>query len=438
MSRGRFRKRESIQARKDQKLGTLETWQYYPSRKLLSTQTYRLAADILERKEECADELHKPLNHPSILPKGGPLDLRSVVIKNPYASGGTDVDFRYGSVGWVWSGNFICGKIPSGSSLIVPGSSALEAASYGPQAWNKFRPGRPSVNMGVFLGELRDLPRMLKDTCSRLKDLHKGLRETFGKNWKSLPHELVAKRGGKQLAQDYLSYQFGWAPFVSDLRKAYELHQKIDRSLNEIRSNNGRVRRRGGVLVNTSNTVVESNSTDYGAFYPTLPTQMYAAAPRYVRTRTEAKRIWFKGAFRYWIPDMGTPQWERRTTRLLYGLTLNAEVAWNLIPWSWLADWFGNIGDNIASLDNGWADNLTAKYAYVMAHDSIVTHHTATAVFSGGGSMSCDTTVEYHSKSRVVASPYGFDVSFDSLNGRRLAILAALGITRLRSPAFFS
>lgn len=436
MATGRFRKRESIQAFKGTKLGTLETWQYYPSKQLLLTQDYKLGADILGRKEECADELHKPLTSFSILPKGGPLDLRRVEIGNPYAGGGGNIDYRYGSVGWVYSGGFICGKIPSGPSLAVPASSAPEAASYGPQAWNKFRPGRPSVNMGVFLGELRDLPRMLKDTCGRLKDIYRGLKG-LGKNPMGLPYELVAKRGGKQAAQDYLSYQFGWAPFVSDLIKAYELSNKIDRNLREIRANNGKVRRRGGVLVNTSDSVIEFNGTDYGAFYPVLPTQMYATAPRYVRTKVTSKHIWFKGAFRYWIPDTGSLQWERNTVRKMYGLTFNAEVAWNLIPWSWLADWFGNIGDNIASFDNGWADNLTAKYAYVMAHDVVSVHHTCNAVFSTGGSLSCDTTVEYHSKARVVSSPYGFDVSFDSLNGRRLAILAALGMTRSRGRAFF-
>jgi len=434
MTHSRRRERSSLQIYAGQKLGTLDLLRN-DNNQLVLRQVYTQGQDVLERKEVCYDELHKPLKHKSSEPKGGPLDLVKVVIDNPYTRNGV-IKHNNGLTRYEYTGCFICGKIPSGSSLILPASSVSEAVSYGPQAWNRFRPGRPSVNMGVFLGELRDMPRMLKDTCGRLKDIYKGLK-SFGKNPMALPYQLIAKRGGRQAAQDYLSYQFGWAPFLSDIRKAYELSQKIDRTLNEIRSNNGKIRRRGGVLVNTSDTVTEFSGPDAGALRPALPSQMYLTTPHYVRTVRTAKKIWFKGAFRYWIPEIGSLNWRRNTVRQLYGLTLNAEVAWNLIPWSWMADWFGNIGDNLASLDNGWADNLTAKYAYVMAHDVKVVTHSGIAAFSDGSTFSCETEVQYHSKARVSASPYGFDVSFDSLSGRRLAILAALGMTRSSTSRFF-
>lgn len=432
----RKRQRQEMAGFSSDLLGETRTWDVWPPltrRKVISTIRAYCGQDILRKNELCLDETHVPIDAPDYLRKGGPLDLTLVEVKNAFTR---SLNVSSSSMVYQYVGRLRCNKIPTVAQLQRPVSHSNEVASYGTAAWNRFRPGRPAVNMGVFLGELRDLPRMLQDTCRRLKDIWQKMR-SLKRNPRFLNYKYVFKHGGHELAQDYLSYQFGWAPFVGDLLRCYEVSKTIDRRFSEIRRNNGKLRRRGGRVVHESETVVLFNGPDSGAFTPVLPSPMYRTTPHRITTQTISKEYWFKGAFRYYIPDIGSLQWENRTRRKLYGLSLNAEVVWNLVPWTWLIDWFGNIGDVISSLDTGWADNLTCKYAYMMGTDSTVITHNCTADFALGGSVSLGTELRYISKQRVAATPYGFAVSYDSLSPRRLAILAALGISRLRGPGFF-
>lgn len=392
------------------------------------TFTTTVSGDRYCKREKCIDELHAHwrTRNPS-LPIGGPLDLQARTLTYRFPT----VTAEYGPYKYV-------GRLISNFSVLDDNpfpNAAKETASYGPLAWNRFRPGRPAVDMGVFVGELRELPSMLRETCLRLRDIYRSLRR-LGPNPMGLSLDRVRRDGSRQLAKDYLAYQFGWLPFVSDIIRCYEVSKDIDRRLREIRENNGKVRRRGGVVKNTT-LVTSGNAVVADCIRPTLVTPLYIVEPTASFTRTESVKIWFKGAFRYWIPDVGSLRWKRRTKRLLYGLDLNAEVVWNLIPWSWLIDWFANIGDNISSMNNGWADNLTAKYAYVMGLHQYDVTYSGRAVLHGHGPVEVITRVVGHAKERVEASPYGFGVSFDSLSLKRLAILAALGVTRLKAEKLF-
>jgi hypothetical protein len=118
--------------------------------------------------------------------------------------------------------------------------------------------------------------------------------------------------------------------------------------------------------------------------------------------------------------------------RKLLGISLTPDVLWNLAPWSWATDWFGNTGDVISNW-TAWAiDNQVLLYGYMMEH--IVHTYTYTFVGKTGFYQSdarpVSVTLRSESKIRIQASPYGFGLSFDDLSLRQKAIVAALGLTR--------
>lgn len=402
---------------------------------LLSSSSYTTSTSRISEAAICVDEVqHAPLRikRPK-KSKGGPLDLRKVRQEGGVSKTLTIRRNCYTD----YVGKFYLQNLPTGYT--TPFDDWREdVAAEGPAGWNKFRPGRPEVSMGVFVGELRDFPGMLKQACRALLAPWRIIRRT-GPNPLGRGLASVASRGGKTAAEAFLAYVFGWAPFVRDLQRCYQTSVQIDRILNEIIQNNGKVRRRGGWLKRNDNTQILSDSQTWSSCSPVLGTSFYSCQPRLRVVQRDETLIWFRGAFRYYIDPkkFGSKWWNFNTKRLIYGLTLNAETAWNLLPWSWMADWFANIGDNIASLDNGWADMLTAKYAYVMGTRRRTITQDAFVNFVDGQSLRLHGETIYESKQRVHASPYGFGVSFDSFNPMRLAILGALGMSRTSIRSMF-
>jgi hypothetical protein len=153
------------------------------------------------------------------------------------------------------------------------------------------------------------------------------------------------------------------------------------------------------------------------------------------------EKVWFVGRFRYFIPDIGTSQWSKRATRALFGVNPTPETLYNLLPWSWLFDWFGNIGDIMSNISSNAVDNLTADYAYIMRTVETTKRYTSISYWNTlggegqfynipGGSavlVAVDSTI---SKTRAAASPFGFGATFGGLSPYQMGIAAALGISR--------
>jgi hypothetical protein len=297
-----------------------------------------------------------------------------------------------------------------------------DVESYGATGWNRFRPTRPGAGMGVFLGEFRDVPRTLMDTARTFKDLWKSF--AGAKKWDLSP---------KTAARRWLSTQFGWLPFIGDLRRFYKTTRILNTRLNRLRYFNGRWEKRGGVVSSDSESVVVAESDSTPGCFPVGNTGFFTSpAGSYQVIRTSSNKIWFVGRFRYWIPgDPESFRWKGRAVSMLYGLTPSPSLVWELIPWSWLIDWWSNAGDVIANISSTMFDNLTAKYAYIMGT-------TKETVVSTGVNNYIDNPVslswssEISRKSRMAASPFGFGLTGLDFTARQWSILTSLGLDRMR------
>ncbi|DAD52565.1 maturation protein [ssRNA phage SRR6960509_15] len=297
-----------------------------------------------------------------------------------------------------------------------------DASSYGTVTWKKYRPGKSSSDAAVFLGELKDLPRMLRSTAKTFYDLY---RKDF-RNYTSW------KRFSKHVSNSWLNHQFGWLPFVSDLCKFYKTYKTLDEQIARIRRRNGQWHRRGGTLFRNEDTTRLRTVSDAHCSYPYLGGAFTAGLPstgRHYVDRIKRERVWFTALFRYWIPDIDSVQWPKRVVREIFGLTPNPALIWELTPWSWLADWFSNVGEYFTNMDTGWAQNLTAKYAYVMRETEHALRITSEPMFPGRP-LKHVWTYSCQRKHRAQANPFGFEVSWEDLSPRQWSILSALGITR--------
>jgi hypothetical protein len=242
------------------------------------------------------------------------------------------------------------------------------------------------------------------------------------------------------LGNRYLDSQFGWEPFVKEIQAAWEFSTKTAAALEQLRRDNGkRVRRSGLVLRKSHPDWVQPVQQIGQALRPVAWGEMYGFDYSLRQfTNSLEERAWFTAGFRYNIPDLGSSQWPERARKALWGANLTPELVYELTPWSWLIDYFSNLGDVISNLSENAAENLVADYAFVMAETvatttmSIKSHmkdgwkpHSAANWIESKGFMT------RHYKQRRQASPYNFGITSDDLSMRQKLILAALGLSRL-------
>jgi len=249
-----------------------------------------------------------------------------------------------------------------------------------------------------------------------------------------------ALRSARKAGGEYLNIEFGWKPLLNDIQSALKLALDQEAALRRLKKENGHWVKRGGTISHTTNTSEVVTGTDTG--YPIFTSGHYwfgGTKPGTFRSYLEQReRRWFEASFRYWIPDLGTPSGDRKALRALYGLNVTPGLLWELTPWSWLIDWFSNIGDVIDNVSLNAADNLVARWAYNMTHVEHVRYVNTTInikQFGPGGSLyredvSCSVQRRRVVKLRSVANPFGFGLDYSSLSGRQLMILAALGLSR--------
>jgi hypothetical protein len=145
--------------------------------------------------------------------------------------------------------------------------------------------------------------------------------------------------------------------------------------------------------------------------------------------------VYFKGAYSYYWPTSITGvdkmvEFEKKANAVL-GSRLTPEVLWQLAPWSWLADWFGNVGDIISNATALSNDNLVIRYGYLMRKTqrmSVFTSYENQFLTGLRGAFTRSFAVEQ--KERVRATPFGFGLNTELFNPLQWSILAALGMTK--------
>jgi hypothetical protein len=151
-------------------------------------------------------------------------------------------------------------------------------------------------------------------------------------------------------------------------------------------------------------------------------------------TQYDTKKTWFAGEFRYHYPPVTASVIARMRgwSRQILGVDITPGTLWDMTPWTWLLDWFANIGDILSNISAISQDNLAMRYGYLMQEATRKLVHTHYGVTTPYGSIppTFSGTAIYTGKTRMGASPYGFGLKWTELSPRQLAILTAIGITR--------
>lgn len=305
----------------------------------------------------------------------------------------------------------------SATRLAAAPSSNVNLDKFGTDAISKVYPTKPESDMAIAVAELlrEGIPKLIGSSLlkSRLKDFRK-------------------------VGDEYLNYQFGWMPFLNDIKSAVDATVNAEKILTQLRRDSGRnVRRRfNEPIVKTVTDQVVGDSWPVG-----LPSNGNLVTTggtfrKITRSIVTTRKRSFSGCFTYHL-EMGNGELETLTRlaqemKKLYGIRIDPDVLWNLTPWSWAADWFGNLGNIITNISAFSEDGLVMRYGYVMEETSVAYTDIMWDVrLRGYPSMNLSHSYGTTTKVRRRATPYGFGLNLGSLSDYQWGIIGALGISRV-------
>jgi hypothetical protein len=389
---------------------------------------------LYHTEEVCVDELHEGPPYYS----GGPFRKLKAVVSTPYGAvygKGTylrsDKKERYVG-GFRAAENAEFGVTPMFTSSGVLASSSSYYPSmtgWGDKAYARTKPQIQTASGFVFAAEFRDAPRMLKSTSRAFHDI-----------WRGMGGNQVGRiMSPKNLADDFLNFQFGWKPFIGDLRSfdyVIQNYHKLSASRKD--RNNKWIRKR--VPLKTSLPV--KTLIDKGLGYKLDP---FLSIPDYFKsqptwelweeTTTQISGI---GSFKYYLSefDATLPEfhsgWNQAMRVLdITGFRASPSNIYKAIPWTWAIDWVTNVGDHVDHLNDIWLDNVACKYCYVTQHQVKTRKFIATLPLNTDTLVLTFSQVLESKQRDEASSPYGFSLSWADLSPTQVAIAGALGITRM-------
>lgn len=399
------------------------TYSVAPANAVIGTQ--RLYSYV----EKCHDQLHWP--GPPFF-RGGPLDVvkgkDGGLFRAPFSSGSWV--YSSGSRRHMYEGIWFPNWYPP-APFRLNGTDIFDGefpdlSSLGPTAYQMYSPVKPKVDMGTFLGEIREMPVLIRGTAKRFADVW---RQRGGHPTQFKP---------RALADNFLEYTFGWVPFLGTLLDFHKVTYNLAKHIRRVIDMNGKWERRGGPVDNgeiVDEQLIYNTSTATKTF-PSI-SSVFNSTQGYTRIyKRTFRNVWFRGYFKYYIPHVKSPHdfWQPEILKMIFGLNISPALLWSITPWSWLIDWFTNISDILENARDADYFNLVSRNAFLMG--------TTTTRFDFQSQRRCGNVIHdktwtstYERKQRVPASPYGFDVDFSGLTASQIAILGALGFTSL--PSYF-
>jgi hypothetical protein len=184
--------------------------------------------------------------------------------------------------------------------------------------------------------ELRDLPRsilQLQDSLRHLRNLSESLN--IPKSVLERIHSF--KTTGFDIPKEYLSYSFGWRQTYSDMRDALLAPERISKRVNFL------IRRNGKATTYRSATNLSQNYTTTSGFaYAVFPDELTNSLSHLVKLDRSLRMV-INTTFEF--PSVNTPTFRSKEFYRQLGVVPNPIDLYNLVPWTWLVDWFTGFGN---------------------------------------------------------------------------------------------
>jgi len=250
-----------------------------------------------------------------------------------------------------------------------------------------------------------------------------------------------------RLSGEFLNYIYGFEALARDMATLLTSVLNVNNMLMQYKKDSGQiVRRRRGIPRTVDSTYQTNinpnsyfssrdNSSDIsgGAW-----SDLYVGAKQFSTVDlaySGVEDVWWSGEFQYFIHEGNTPydrfiRYSEYAHKLL-GTGITPSTLYNAAPWTWLADWFYDVGSLLGAAGADDASETITRYSYLMRHF----RGTNTYINSSLGFLNRPAGTVWRSysverKERFRGTPFGFGLSPSTdFSARQWAILGFLGLT---------
>lgn len=371
------------------------TWHQYVSGSPTSNSNY--STDVL--KEECWDEI------------GSPGDAHVLDVKRLDFRGFTPITGT--SAHGAWAGSYYENGCSGNLTAVASSHLPITIPSNSEDTTKllaRTNPGRNYVSIPTLIQDIVDIPKMLNDWANILTSRKNG----------GTPLNL------KTAANQHLGIMFGVMPLIKDIKDLSEMQGAVlkrKQELMRLYSVGGLRRRLRLGTYQAEQTTKNHLVTSYPGGYVQGTIQKTTTIQRWGTVR------WLPSQIPKYHP--GEVELYHQAQKIMAGLTVESflEGAWDVIPWTWVLDWFADFGEF------SQAHSMTVPaYSYrpcIMTHTRTQTYFTPT--FVSPGIQPCTGHIIYESKQRVHdVIPTPATAVLPLMDLRKLSILGSLAVQKLK------
>lgn len=292
-----------------------------------------------------------------------------------------------------WMQSYVADALRSSSFIDHVGISDLpsvaEVSTQGAAATN---PSRPYV----------DVPVDVFDVRAGIQRIHDAGRS------------LISRFGGNMVEQQFLV-----RPMVSDIVKLLNTHEQVDRRVQEVRRLAGPKGFRRTIQIGVySATETNTSVLQSERVFVTRSLTRNTVCTVSCHTRWRAA-----SSFDFASPE-GLRNVRAMALHAVQGATIDFSTLWEIMPWSWALDWFGNMGTYLRATRNIIPALLT---------DVCPMYHTVTTTDWPGGPVYNGSITGGNARRETKQRFVGFVAPvahFGFLDGSQVSLLASLAAAR--------
>jgi len=217
-------------------------------------------------------------------------------------------------------------------------------ASHALAMFKDWSPFRRNYTLFRNVVELRDLSRSVESLRRTLGDFAK-LSASLGSKRSLRDSIFDLKRTSKNIPNEYLSYHFGWKMLYKDLMDLLKTPEKLAKKTAFLIKRAGKP-----TTFRTKRKFVSARSEDVSGFvYDSSPYEQDISTSHRLARETELRMV-INATFDF-PPPSGI---SFRIGGFLdsVGVIPRPTDLYNLVPWTWLLDWFTGLGNYIEVIDN--------------------------------------------------------------------------------------
>jgi hypothetical protein len=334
---------------------------------------------------------------------------------------------------WSWIGSL--GLTELSATRLEDRPSEVDIRAMAAKALRNVRPTQPSFDLTRFVGELKDANKLF---------------------------QLPASAGSQAIGGAYLGVQFGWKPTASDIQRGAESILAADQKYVKFLEESNRERAvRSRIDIGHENWTGARNPPSTNITGPRtvdIPGlgRVQFQCPMSASSMRPFGIEWYIGSYSYvdafahylWFsydPDEFSARRQSYVdqARKILGGGLTVSTAYELVPFSWMVDWFYDIGGLLAYQQDVADYNLVAKRMgasyrrkFSVELKASPPANTANQIDSAVKGTSVAIVQQHY---RYPGNPYDMSTSsWTSIlsDPFRASILAALGLTRAKNIPF--